>query len=495
MTAVKQTTLHMRIAETLLASAGEPEPGQLALHFDRAQIPHKALRFAKAAADRAEETGAAHEAIRFLRIARRSATDTIEATGLLAREAGIRFRQAELEHALPLLAIAEQEFREMGDLESAVQCGLKAVYSACELGMLEHQEALRAVDRLLVQCQAAGSWEHYVETVEMRLRIVERVNDVASLRPSLERLRAVPDTGEVRVRCLTESVRALTLLFGDGKAAGVAAKAAYEFACDFGLRDLQDRALHRLFMVLSLGGTLNAEGEGRLLEEGLRRASVSDAVTMRYRLLEAAGVWNLESGDLVTAERYLKQAEAILRETLGISYRVNMLGNLAELSAMAGNFESARDDYARARDSLRPQDHWRLRQIIHAGLGYCALQLGDLRLARECESQIAYNGEAYFDPWMIVLFKVTLLRRRGSYDTAIDYVHTVAATFESRLRLVVIKLRLLELSLCRGRREAQAQQLCTWLLNETDRLQLATRHAEVRRLISGRQGNEALLDC
>src|SRR5690606_27974857 len=107
MTQVKRTVLHRRIAESLVSLGLEGDFGQLALHFDQAGLSSEAFRFAEAAANRAAETGATHEAVRFLRLARRNAPDRLEASRLLAMEAGVLFRQAELGRAFPLLQIAE----------------------------------------------------------------------------------------------------------------------------------------------------------------------------------------------------------------------------------------------------------------------------------------------------------------------------------------------------------------------------------------------------
>jgi tetratricopeptide (TPR) repeat protein len=194
-------------------------------------------------------------------------------------------------------------------------------------------------------------------------------------------------------------------------------------------------------------------------------------------LLEAAGVWSLESGDLIRAEEYFAQAEDALGPAPELSDRLNMLGNLAELSAMQGAFEDACDYYTRAREALRPQDPWRLRQLVYGGLGYCALELGDLRLARDCESRLEYDGEGYFDPWVIVLFRVTLMRRRGETERGVQYLESLARVFEGRMRLVVIKLRLFELRLCRNS-NTNARCLSQWLLQETERLGLEIRRKE-----------------
>jgi tetratricopeptide (TPR) repeat protein len=190
----------------------------------------------------------------------------------------------------------------------------------------------------------------------------------------------------------------------------------------------------------------------------------------------------MEAGDLAAAERYLRQAEGFMRTAPEFSDHLNLFGNLGELSAMSGRFDEALTYYGKARDALRPQDHWRLRQLTYGGLGYTALELGDLRLARECESKIEYKSEAYFDPWVIALFKATLLKRRGEHDRAIDYLEELSSRFAGRLRLVAIKLRLLACRLCQGRQIARGRRMVEELLRETEQLQLARRNEEALHL-------------
>ena len=133
---------------------------------------------------------------------------------------------------------------------------------------------------------------------------------------------------------------------------------------------------------------------------------------------------------------------------------------------MTGNFDMAGQYYQKARECLRPEHSWRLHQCVNGGLGYCALQLGELRLARECEASIEYKAEGYFDPWMVVLFQSTLLRRRGRQDGAADYLQELAKVCEGRFRMVVIKLKVLECKLRQARHPERARDLAEWLVGK-----------------------------
>ena len=120
---VKRVAFHKRVAEALAGSTAEKDLSQIALHFHQAQVQGQAFAFASAAASQAEETGAYHEAIRFLQVARRNTENRTDAVQLLAREASLRYREAEFDHALPLIAMAEQGFRELGDVQAAITWG------------------------------------------------------------------------------------------------------------------------------------------------------------------------------------------------------------------------------------------------------------------------------------------------------------------------------------------------------------------------------------
>ena len=451
---VKRVAFHKRVAEAL-DSRAEKDLHHLALHFDRAQVPHRAFQCASTAALQAENDGAAHEAIRFLRIARRNAPSSAEATSLLAREAGVRYRQAEFDQAIPIIAVAEHDFRELGDLRSAVRWGVRRLNAMSEAGALDHTESAASLDGLLQECKLHGFWEEYVEGIECRLRILERVNRVGDLKSTLEELRCIPPAVDMRVRCLAGSVRALGLLFSDG---GV--------------------------LIQYYSGMLNVRGGGKLLEAGLRRAANSDALKIRYGFLEMAGLWHLESAQYELAEQYLCQAEALMISAPEVSDKVHVFGNRGEQLAMTGKFDMAREYYTKARAYLRPEHSWRLHQCVYGGLGYCALQLGELRLAHECEASIEYNAEGYFDPWMVVLFQATLLRRRGRPDGAADYLHELAKVFEGRFRMVVIKLKVLECKLRQARHPERARELGEWLVRETQRLRLSQRRDEAGMLLA-----------
>lgn len=299
---VKRVAFHKRVAEAL-DSGAEKDLHHLALHFDRARVPHRAFQCASTAALQAENNGAAHEAIRFLRIARRNAPSSAEATSLLAREAGVRYRQAEFDQALPIIAVAEHDFRELGDLRSAVRWGVRRLNAMSEAGALDHTESAASLDGLLQECKLHGFWEEYVEGIECRLRILERVNRVGDLKSTLEELRCIPPAVDMRVRCLAGSVRALGLLFSDGGGADDAAEEANRLAIAGKFKDLEAKTLHRLILIQYYSGTLNVRGGGKLLEAGLRRAANSDALKIRYGFLEIAGLWHLESAQYELAEQ------------------------------------------------------------------------------------------------------------------------------------------------------------------------------------------------
>ena len=91
---------------------------------------------------------------------------------------------------------------------------------------------------------------------------------------------------------------------------------------------------------------------------------------------------------------------------------------------------------------------------------------------------IEYQGEGYFDPWMIVLFRVTLHRRRGEAALAADYLSQIEKGFASRFKMVSIKLRLLECKLRSRQDVKRARQLAEWLVSETRRLQIPRREIE-----------------
>ena len=257
---------------------------------------------------------------------------------------------------------------------------------------------------------------HNVEGLECRLRILERENRVEELKATLGKLKRIPQKTDLRVRCLAASVQALGMIFGDGRGSLDAAALAYRLSAETPYADLEDRMLHRLILVHFHGGTLNIGNGKQLLEMGLSRATKSDALKTRYGFLEAAGLWHLESAEYTYADRYFRQAEGVMESAPEVSDKVQMFANQVEQFAMGGRMDLAREYYGRARDALRPRHHWRTHQTVYGGLGYCALELGDLRLARDCEAALDYTAEAYFDPWMIILFPATLLRRRGDPD-------------------------------------------------------------------------------
>ena len=380
--------------------------------------------------------------------------------------------------------MAEHDFRELGDLRSAVRWGVRRLNAMSEAGALDHTESAVSLDGLLQECKLHGFWEEYVEGIECRLRILERVNRVGDLKSTLDELRCIPPAVDMRVRCLAGSVRALGLLFSDGGGADDAAEEANRLAIAGQFKDLEAKTLHRLILIQYYSGMLNVRGGGKLLEAGLRRAANSDALKIRYGFLEMAGLWHLESAQYELAEQYLCQAEALMLAAPEVSDKVHVFGNRGEQLAMTGKFDMAREYYAKARAYLRPEHSWRLHQCVYGGLGYCALQLGELRLARECEASIEYNAEGYFDPWMVVLFQATLLRRRGRQDGAADYLHELAKVFEGRFRMVVIKLKVLECKLRQARHPQKARELGEWLVREAERLRLSQRRDEAGMLLA-----------
>ena len=213
---VKRVAFHKRVAEALAGSTVEKDLSHIALHFHKAQVRDQAFAFASAAASRAEETGAYHEAIRFLQVARGNTKNRTNSIHLLAREANLHYREAEFDHALPLIAMAEQGFRELGDVQSAITWGVRHLHATSEAGRSGCVDSAGRLDRILEECEVNGFWERYVEGIECRLRILERENRVEELRATLSKLRQIPQKIDLRVRCLAASVQALGMIFGDG---------------------------------------------------------------------------------------------------------------------------------------------------------------------------------------------------------------------------------------------------------------------------------------
>jgi tetratricopeptide (TPR) repeat protein len=481
---LKRSQLHGQIAGVMSRDRGNQDPAQIALHFHHAGRRAEAFAFASVVAARAEEVGAFHEATRFLRIARLNTDDNGEAATLLGREASIRYHEADFDQALPLLTMAEQQFRELGDIEAAATWAVRRLHATSEAGASHPGDSIRSLDGVLQECAANGFWELYLEAVECRLRILERDNRVDEFRSTIDRVEEVPREGDPRIECLVNSVKGLRIVFGNGVGALSAAQRSYELAEMLGQRDLQDRALHRLVFVNVLGGTLNTTNARALLDSRLSRATRGDSFKTRYGFLEAAALWHLEMGAYSAAEEFFLQAERVISSAPDMTEKVHMYANRAEQLALAGQLSHARDYYERARDALRPHHYWRAHQAVHGGLGYCALELGDLRMARDCEARLEYQNEHYFDASMIILFRATLLRRRGELEGAANYLAQVVRPFEGRLRTVVLKCRFLE---CRIRQRFDrkgASELAEWLVEESSTLKLDLRLDQARRLLT-----------
>jgi len=200
-------------------------------------------------------------------------------------------------------------------------------------------------------------------------------------------------------------------------------------------------------VALQLRGRLQQPEAQKILEEARALAGRSGDVQLRFNIESNLAVALLDAGELEEAEEMLARSTEMLGSADMDLNRFNQANNHAELALANSDYVDAKEWFTKAGTYLGLTLPQYAHQLVNAGLGLCALELGDLPEARRREELIGpVVGPWFFDPSTLLAFKVRLLERRGKQVEALELLEENARDVYGRLELAWLKISRLRLA-------------------------------------------------
>ncbi|MBI4540945.1 MAG: AAA family ATPase [Gemmatimonadetes bacterium] len=438
--------LHDRSARYLMRGRLALRAEEIALHCDRAGDRENALKFARDAAKRAEDSGAVLEAMHFLSIAQRNAKSAEEAVDILGQLGKLRYLQLDFAGAAPLLDFAVQRYRSEGRRGERLAAEVWRVDALSRSGSFSMDHVLEQLRAIKLEAQETEQWEALAVAVDVEWHLLDRLGAAAALERLLAEGEKCAMSQSARAGCIGHrSLAIIHQYYGDPEAALRHCVAGVQLARAEGLQDELLRNLNARIVVLLQHGLLET-AEGRAARDsGEALAARSGDLFFRYNVRANIGVWFLDIGELEKAQAFFGEGERIIGEAEARSVRALLYVNLGELYYEMRRIEESRDYYRRLLD-LPGAQLWYTTAMTHAGLGLCAVHMGDLREMRKQEELLssALRGHPKWanDPSMIVRFEAQLAHRRGSTEGAVELLNDAAAVIRRRQVPNWIKLKL-----------------------------------------------------
>jgi hypothetical protein len=237
-------------------------------------------------------------------------------------------------------------------------------------------------------------------------------------------------------------------------------------------------------VVLQYRGMLDLLESQPVIREARELAERSGDVLMRLSIESNLAVAALDAGDLEAAEAQMTRASALLGSADMDLNRFIQANNKAELALAQYDFSRAEQAYAEAASYAGVTTPAYMMDLVHAGIGLCALETGNMTEARRREQEIRSPPASWhFDPTTILAFRSRLMERRQDLRGAVDLLDAAASDLENRLVLAWLKVRALQVRLLRKAGSMHTQELATEALNLAKQLQLAHRVDEFSGLL------------
>ena len=425
----RRVLLHRKAAEVmenLWGASSDRVSGRLARHYHEGHVPASAYRFAGTAAESAAGVFANWEAIEFLEIARKNASDTAALSWVAERLGDVYGRVGHYADAIECYAGARGAVPATTTLRldrKTVALERKAgLAPAPELAQRVHALVDRATDQPAERCRLlleltrlpgdAASFDRAGEAV----RLAETLDDAILLADALERL-------------------AVAQLFIEG---GVAAAFPLLERALAIARAVNDPVL--LVRYYNIAGVARAKlglyDDARgYFEEALEECERMGDPNGIGAACTNLGFVMLRLGLYAEAEIQLERARTI-HERRDRASVVESLFGLAERARLAGDRSLATARYEQLLGHAREFQHWTSEAIAFAGLGICQLDGGDIVAAQSSAigAQTALTGHDHWfeDRDIIELFFARLDAMQGAVDAAIERLARAAADVRPR---------------------------------------------------------------
>mgnify|MGYP002640158889 CR=1 FL=1 len=438
----RRALIHGMIAQSMEMAGPADVLGELAIHYSRAGERNKAAQFGKTAAREALDCGALTAAAQYFEIVVQNLSDPADRAESTADLAKTLYRDRQISKANPMLELAANRLRKAGNPLRARRMEIRRVEGLSELGTSPMEDLLARLSAVNREAEVVGDWEAVALGLDTELRLRHRSSDVSGIRRTFTELRKLVAVTSPPAACVCHMGLAIEVLFGDTDAAETSARIAVRISNGLPI-DYQVRArVRQLFVDLHRGKGYTPDSL-RIAAQARAIALTSGDLAQRYYLEVNHGVLQLDSGDLDQAEAAFNRAGGLLGvRDLSLS-RLTQAYNMGELYIARGDFGTALRHLEEALTLAGAGCPDYLRELILAGTGLCALEMGDLSAARRSEDALGSPPpDLFYDPSTILVFRARMLVRRGHIDEAIGLLNRWRDRVRDRFVLSWLKLTL-----------------------------------------------------
>jgi tetratricopeptide (TPR) repeat protein len=405
------------------------------------------------------------EAVRFWEIARRNAQNLTNVQQATRGMAELLYEARKLSEAIPLLESAEA-----GSTDEGQRFKLMRLDALSELTGTDQLKSLAMVEEIAQHALAAKDWVCYLEAVEIRIRMLERLHMEAEICRQLNEIQELDSTGQIRLpypACLLKLVLALCVPYQDSDDGMDAASAAVQLASEHRLTRLLLRAYHRKLFCQSLRAEIHSPQGRDTVQAALMCAARGGDMRSKASIYNIVGSYYLDIRDHDNAERFLGEAAKLASAK---NERVAVSCNRGVLFYSRGEYETSEIHFQQARVEAEAKPVFgAIIPFILAGLGLCALATGRFGAAKAFEATVRGAMEAGRRvPPQLVQFLSELERRRGCYEKALELVRSKLPS-DRRRPLYWIKSKLIEVKYLRLINRPEADELMSQIEDEAER--------------------------
>jgi DNA-binding SARP family transcriptional activator len=475
---------HRAVAELIEAEATIDSPGELATHYARAGDSEKAALHGWTAAERAMESGAVAEAAHLFELVVENEPDAVRRADATAGQARALHLTRDINRANPLLELASSRLYAVGKRAEALRLEIKRVEGLAEVGAASLRDLLERLANIKAQAREQSDWEGVALALDAELHLLDRSGDTNGIRLVFEEMRETASRGSLEATLLCCAGLALGVLYDDPDEALHAARRSVALTGEG--RSYRLRALLRLILVLQYRGMLELPDSHPVVDDARALARKSGDLLSRFSIESNLAVAALDAGDLDAAEAQMARASTLAGSAAMDLNRVIQANNRAELSLARLEFQQAEVAYREAAEYARAGTPRYLLDLIHAGMGMCAVEAGRMSEARHHEEELSSPPDRWhFDPTTILAFRTRLLGLRQKRSEAINLLTDASRDLESRLVLAWLKVQALQVRLLRRTDRARAKGVAAEALSHAEALNLTHRVREFAGLLNG----------
>lgn len=481
--------LHKRVALYLLKHRMPTPSEEVALHCYRAGDRARAFDFAWDAAEKGERAGAVMQAVHFLEIARRTASNDDEVARTVGRLARLRYLQLDFAEAGPLLQLAVEHYRAQRRTKDRLLAEAWRIDVLSRSQSMPLSEILTELQRIKREASTAGEWGVVAEVLDVEWHLLDRVGEESELARVLKEGEDCARHGDVRASCVAHRILGvLHQYYGDPDVALRQCGRALEISRAEHLEEDLLRNLNAQIVVYMHRGMLGTDEGMRVAEAAEALAARSGDLMFRYNVRANVGVWFLDTGEAAKAEPYFQECEKLIGDAEAYGARAGLYVNLGEVYYELRDIDRSRRYYAKLLELPSAPRQWFLVAMAHAGLGLSALYAGDLREVRKQEELLSRldRGRPFCanDPSMILKFQAQLAHRRGNTRQAVKMLEETAALIRRRQVPNWIKLKLEAARLMAKESKEEARALAQEAYEVASALGLERRCEELRPFVT-----------